>query len=117
MAHPLVAPLQLTHEEGYQSRLGRNRWLTPETFALLQRLAHEEHKAVAIISPSFVCDGLETLEELAIRGRDIYTQSGGSGELIVVPCPNHSHTMARAIIDAASEGRTTSPTLWVAPQG
>ena len=71
----------------FQSRLGRAKWLEPATDATLSGLPGEGVKRVAVIAPGFVADNLETLEELAIRGRETFLTSGGS-DFAYIPCLN-----------------------------
>jgi len=72
----------------FQSRFGRARWLEPATDATLARLAGEGKK-VAVLAPGFAADCLETLEELAIRGRDSFLAAGGT-DFAYLPCLNDS---------------------------
>jgi ferrochelatase len=62
----------------YQSRLGPDRWLEPHTHIELKRLATRGVRRLAVMCPSFTVDCLETLEEIAIRGRELFLQAGGS---------------------------------------
>ena len=71
----------------YQSRLGPVKWLEPSTMNTVEMLAAEGKKKLAIVSPAFLADGLETLEELDIEIRNHFIKSGGE-ELIVVKCLN-----------------------------
>ncbi len=71
----------------FQSRLGRDKWLGPETGAELTRLARSGKKRVAVLCPSFVTDCLETLEEIGVEARATFKAAGGE-ELVVVPCLN-----------------------------
>jgi len=61
----------------FQSRFGRAQWLEPSTEATFTRLPSEGVKNIAVIAPGFSADCLETLEELAIRGRDQFLAAGG----------------------------------------
>lgn len=61
----------------FQSRFGKAQWLQPYTDVTLERLAQEGHKHIAIISPAFSADCLETLEELEHENREIFMQAGG----------------------------------------
>ena len=61
----------------FQSRFGRARWLEPATDAVLAQEAANGTKRLAIAAPGFAADCLETLEELAIRGRDRFLGAGG----------------------------------------
>jgi ferrochelatase len=62
----------------FQSRFGRAKWLSPATDATLTELPGKGITKMAIIAPGFSADCLETLEELAIRGRDSFLAAGGS---------------------------------------
>lgn len=61
----------------FQSRFGKAQWLQPYTDATLEHLAKEGHKHIAIISPAFSADCLETLEELEHENREIFMEAGG----------------------------------------
>jgi ferrochelatase len=67
----------------FQSRLGRTPWIRPYTDVTLSELPGREIKRVAVFSPSFVTDCLETLEEIGIRGKNTFLEAGGEAfELI-----------------------------------
>ncbi len=61
----------------FQSRFGRAKWLEPATDAVLAGLPGRGVTRLAIFAPGFAADCLETLEELAIRGRDAFLAAGG----------------------------------------
>lgn len=71
----------------FQSRLGRAKWLAPNTEDRLRELAQSGVKKVLVICPAFVTDCLETLEEIAIRADEVFKEAGG-GELQLIPCLN-----------------------------
>lgn len=71
----------------FQSRLGRDPWIQPFTDVVLTDLPQKGIKSLAIFSPAFVADCLETLEELNIRGRADYLGAGGE-EYLFVPSLN-----------------------------
>ncbi|MBL8651709.1 MAG: ferrochelatase [Sphingopyxis sp.] len=73
-------------EVAFQSRFGRAKWLEPATDAALVRLGREG-RSVAIFAPGFAADCLETLEELAIRGKEQFTGAGGR-HFAYLPCLN-----------------------------
>lgn len=73
----------------FQSRFGRARWLEPSTEAMLAKLAEDGVRRLAVIAPGFSADCLETLEELAIRGRDQFLAAGGES-FDYLPCLNDS---------------------------
>lgn len=62
----------------FQSRFGYAEWLQPYTDATLEELAKTGTKNVAIVSPAFSADCLETLEELAVENREIFLHAGGT---------------------------------------
>jgi ferrochelatase len=73
----------------FQSRLGRAKWLEPATEATLAGLPAAGTRKVAVIAPGFAADNLETLEELAIRGRKTFLDAGGT-DFAYLPCLNDS---------------------------
>ena len=86
----LVKNLGLTpdnHSVSFQSRLGRTPWVKPYTDLVLPELARAGKKRLAVLSPAFVADCLETLEEIGIRAREQWRSLGGE-ELLLVPSLN-----------------------------
>lgn len=76
-----------TYSVSFQSRLGKDPWLGPYTDFELDRLAHSGIKRLLVMSPAFVSDCLETIEELGVAGKKTFLRAGGeSFELI--PCLN-----------------------------
>jgi protoporphyrin/coproporphyrin ferrochelatase len=73
----------------FQSRFGPMEWLQPYTSDTIEKLAKDGVKKLAIIAPGFSADCVETLEELAIAGREIFEAHGGT-HFSVVPCLNQS---------------------------
>ncbi|EZP51093.1 MULTISPECIES: ferrochelatase [Sphingomonas] len=71
----------------FQSRFGPAKWLGPATDETLEALPASGVKKVAVIAPGFSADCLETLEELAIRGRESFLSAGGS-DFAYLPCLN-----------------------------
>ncbi len=71
----------------FQSRLGRAAWLKPYTDEELARLAAGGVKRLLVICPAFVTDCLETIEEIGLRGRELFVGAGGQ-DLIRIPCLN-----------------------------
>ncbi len=71
----------------FQSRLGSEEWLKPYTVLRLQELPKEGVKKLIILCPAFVSDCLETLEEIAISGKETFLQAGGES-FTVIPCLN-----------------------------
>ncbi|NIJ19874.1 ferrochelatase [Sphingomonas naasensis] len=73
----------------FQSRFGRAKWLEPATDTVLAGLPAKGITRIAIVAPGFSADCLETLEELAIRGRDAFIAAGGT-HFAYLPCLNAS---------------------------
>lgn len=71
----------------FQSRLGKDPWLKPYTDFELERLAKGGIKRILVMSPAFVADCLETIEELGIRGKETFLAAGGKS-FQLVPCLN-----------------------------
>jgi len=90
----------------FQSRFGRAKWLEPYADALLAALPARGVTRIAIFAPGFAADCLETLEELAIRGRETFLAAGGT-DFAYLPCLNDGETgmlMLRALIARELEG-------------
>ena len=95
----------------FQSRFGRAEWLQPATDDVLAGLPAEGVAQVAVVAPGFAADCLETLEELAIRGRDTFLRAGGT-DFACLPCLNDGApgmAMLRRLIGRELEG-------WAGPQ-
>lgn len=73
----------------FQSRFGRAKWLEPATDTVLEGLPGKGVTRIAIVAPGFSADCLETLEELAIRGRESFEAAGGT-HFAYLSCLNDS---------------------------
>ena len=62
----------------YQSKFGPEPWLTPATATVLTELPRRGVRRVAVITPGFLTEGLETIEEIGIRGRESFLAAGGT---------------------------------------
>jgi len=76
-----------TYSTSFQSRLGFDPWLQPYTDRTIERLGKQGIKNMAIVTPAFVSDCLETLEEIAMEGEEIFHEMGGKN-FTTVPCLN-----------------------------
>lgn len=76
-----------TFSTSFQSRLGFDPWLQPYTDHTIERLAKQGIKSMAIVTPAFVSDCLETLEEIAMEGKEIFNEMGGE-KFTTVACLN-----------------------------
>tara|TARA_B100001564_G_C20601335_1_gene652865 strand:- start:264 stop:1298 length:1035 start_codon:yes stop_codon:yes gene_type:complete len=101
---------ELNWSISYQSRLGPAKWLQPSTTKMVENLAEDGKTKIAIVSPAFLADGLETLEELDIEIREHFIEHGGQ-ELVVVNClnddPNWIQGLVQLVENAFSKPMST----------
>jgi ferrochelatase len=71
----------------FQSRFGREEWLKPYMQEVVESLPGQGSKRIAVISPGFVSDCVETLEEVAIGLRESFSEAGGES-FTYIPCLN-----------------------------
>ena len=76
-----------TYSNSFQSRLLKDPWLKPYTDFELEKFPKEGKKNLAVITPAFVSDCLETLEEIAMEGKDEFLKAGGESYKHI-PCMN-----------------------------
>ena len=86
----------------FQSRFGMARWLEPYTAATLASLGREGVGRVDVICPGFAADCLETLEEIALEGRDTFLRAGGK-EFHYIPTTNDAGPWMTALTIVAME--------------
>ena len=95
--------LGLTREQyavSFQSRFGRAEWLKPYTVTVLREFGRQKLKRVDVFCPGFVADCLETLEEIAIEGKNEFVGAGG-GEMRYIPALNDHPAWYQAMGDIA----------------
>jgi protoporphyrin/coproporphyrin ferrochelatase len=73
----------------FQSRFGRDEWLQPYTDKTMEKLARDGVKRLAVVTPGFSADCLETLEEIAQENAEIFKHNGGE-QFAAIPCLNDS---------------------------
>jgi len=76
-----------TYSNSFQSRLLKDPWLKPYTDFELEKFPVEGKKKLAVITPAFVADCLETLEEIAMEGKEEFLKFGGT-DYKHIPCMN-----------------------------
>ena len=76
-----------TFSTSFQSRLGLDPWLRPYTDQTVAKFAKKGLKKMAIATPAFVSDCLETLEEIGMEAAEDFEEKGGE-KLYVIPCIN-----------------------------
>ena len=100
-----------TFSTSFQSRLGFDPWLRPYTDRTIERLGKEGTKNMAIVTPAFVSDCLETLEEIAMEGEEIFHEAGGK-VFNTIPClnddPQWVALLAKWIQEWATKAVTTT---------
>lgn len=80
----------------FQSRLGKEEWLKPYTAVRLTELPAQGIKKLLVVCPAFVSDCLETLEEIAQEGKEIFLHAGGES-YEMIPCLNTNPLWVKAI--------------------
>ena len=71
----------------FQSRFGPQEWLTPYTDKTLEEIPKQGKKNILVICPGFASDCVETLEEIAIQGKESFVDAGGEN-FDLIPCLN-----------------------------
>ncbi len=97
--------LQLKAEEyviSFQSLFGRAEWVKPYTSATLEQLGKQGVKHIDVICPGFPADCLETLEEIAMEGKETFLHAGGK-EYSFIPCLNERDDWIHALTNIALE--------------
>jgi ferrochelatase len=87
---------RLGHDESkllltFQSRFGFDEWLQPYTDKTMEKLAHDGVRSIAVVTPGFSADCLETLEEIAQENAEIFKHGGGE-QFSFIPCLNDSES-------------------------
>jgi ferrochelatase len=90
------------YSHSFQSRLGRDEWLKPYTAQRLAEMPAEGIKKLLVACPAFVSDCLETLEEIAIQGKETFIQAGGES-FAMIPCLNVHPMWVKAIASWVNE--------------
>lgn len=80
----------------FQSRFGKAEWLQPYTDKTVEQMARDGVKRMAIVTPGFVSDCVETLEEIAEQNKEFFLEAGGE-EFAAIPCLNDSEEGMRVI--------------------
>ena len=73
----------------FQSRFGYAAWLQPYTAQTVEQLAKDGVRRIAVVTPGFAADCIETLEEIALENAEIFHKAGGQ-EFSAIPCLNDS---------------------------
>ncbi len=100
----------------FQSRLAGSRWITPHTDRVLPRLYEAGVRRLAVATPSFTADCLETLEEIGIRGRNQWMALGGE-DFLLLPCVNASPRWVTVLADQVRSLMPENDDTSAAPSG
>lgn len=95
-----LAPSEYT--VSFQSRLGRAEWIKPYTEDTLSKLARNGVKRLAVACPAFTADCLETLEEIAVRGKEVFLENGGES-YTMIPCLNSDDAWAESVTEMTND--------------
>jgi ferrochelatase len=98
----------LTHS--FQSRLGSDAWIKPYTDQEFERLAQSGKKKLLVITPAFVADCLETLEEIAMEGKAQFLEAGGSS-FEHISCLNDSDHWVATVANWIKNWNEDSPSI------
>ncbi|EDY84210.1 ferrochelatase [Verrucomicrobiia bacterium DG1235] len=86
----------------FQSRLGREPWLMPYTDKVLEELPQQGKNRLVVMTPAFVSDCLETLEEIAMEGKEEFLEAGGE-KFSAVPCMNEHPAWIQYLVDKTND--------------
>jgi len=87
-----------SYSTSFQSRLGRDPWLQPYTDQTIDDFAKNGIKNLAVVTPAFVSDCLETLEEIGMEAKESFEENGGE-HFSTIPCLNDDDTWAKTVAD------------------
>lgn len=87
-----------TYSNSFQSRLLKDPWLKPYTDFELEKFPKEGKKKLAVITPAFVSDCLETLEEIAMEGKKDFLEAGGT-DYKHIPCMNDNDSWVDVMVN------------------
>jgi len=98
----------------FQSRFGKAEWLQPYTDATLHELGASGISRLDVVCPGFVADCLETLEEIAMEGKESFIEAGGR-EFRYLGCLNESEALGMALAQLAQSHAAGWPTRRLGP--
>ena len=95
----------------FQSRLGSDQWIKPFTDEQLKKFPNQGIKNLLVVCPAFVSDCLETLEEIALRGKQSFLDAGGES-FNTIPCLNTSLNWVETFASYCNQVETVHKELW-----
>ncbi|MDO4433774.1 MAG: ferrochelatase [Alysiella sp.] len=100
-AHLIATELGLAEQDyivSFQSQFGKDKWIEPSTQTLFDVLPKQGVEKLDVFCPGFVSDCLETMEEIAIAGREQFYEAGGT-QFHYIPCLNDNPVWLDALAD------------------
>ena len=86
------------YSQTFQSRLAGDKWLEPYTDIEINKMPEKGIKKLAVVTPAFVADCLETLEEIAMEANHQFREHGGE-EFLAIPCMNDDDEWCGVVAD------------------
>lgn len=80
----------------FQSQFGKGAWLQPYLLPMVERLAADGVRRIAVMAPGFAADCIETLEEIDMQVRDAFMAAGGT-HFAAIPCLNSTEQGTRML--------------------
>ncbi len=93
------------YSQTFQSRLAGDKWLTPYTDVEINKMPEKGIKKLAVVTPAFVADCLETLEEIAMEANHQFKENGGE-EFLAIPCMNDEEEWCGVVAKWIEEFKT-----------
>jgi protoporphyrin/coproporphyrin ferrochelatase len=90
------------YSQTFQSRLAGDKWLTPYTDVEINKMPARGIKKLAVVTPAFVSDCLETLEEIAMEANHEFKENGGE-DFLAIPCMNDDDEWCSVVADWIEE--------------
>ena len=94
------------YSQTFQSRLAGDKWLTPYTDVEINKMPKKGIKKLVVVTPAFVSDCLETLEEIAMEANHQFKENGGE-EFVAIPCMNDDDEWCETVADWIKDWQTT----------
>jgi ferrochelatase len=94
------------YSQTFQSRLAGDKWLTPYTDVEINKMPKKGIKKLVVVTPAFVSDCLETLEEIAMEANHQFKENGGE-EFVAIPCMNDDDEWCETVADWIKDWQKT----------
>lgn len=94
------------YSQTFQSRLAGDKWLTPYTDVEVNKMPEKGIKKLAVVTPAFVSDCLETLEEIAMEANEEFLHHGGE-KFMAIPCMNDEDEWCGVVADWIEDFKNT----------